>query len=147
MSIENDAPDFRERVNHEWYMLGAHQGLFITSKPQFLIAVRDVENDRPDMAWWARVQLQTDWDFAGSGAEAGVTGYSWGRPEFIMLSLNGNVVVQGSQGQKWTDIVCLRDAYHITPLREMGMKLSEDASIPEETRGALSRWLEHTAAR
>ncbi|MFI9255998.1 hypothetical protein [Streptomyces sp. NPDC053069] len=143
-SIENDAEDFQERVNHEWYMLCAHQGLFDTGDPQFLIAVRDVPHNRPDTAWWARVMLQPDWDLAGAGAEARVTGCGWGNPEFVMLSLDGNLIVQGSQGQEWTDIVCLRDAHRISSFRETGAKLANDKSIPEQTRYAMARWLENT---
>ncbi|MEU7306253.1 hypothetical protein [Streptomyces sp. NPDC007206] len=144
-SIENEAPDFRERVNHEWYMPCAHQGLFAARDPQFLIAVSNTEAKRPNTSWWARVALQTEWDLAGTGAELGVTGCGWRHPEFVMLSTDGNLIVQGTQGQAWTDIVCLREAHRIPPFREMGVKLTKDKSIPEETRDAVDRWLKATA--
>ncbi|MFI1766025.1 hypothetical protein ACH41H_28745 [Streptomyces sp. NPDC020800] len=144
MSIENDDPDFQQRVNHEWYMLCAHQGLFDTQNPQFLIAVRD-ESDQAGVAWWARVALQMDWDFAGAGAEARVSGCGWGHPEFVMLSIDGRVVVRGSQGEKWTDVVCVQDPHHIPSFRRLGVTLSESKSTPQETRDALARWLEHTS--
>ncbi|MFS4098027.1 hypothetical protein [Streptomyces sp. AF1A] len=145
VSIENDAPDFRERMNHEWYMLSAHQGLFAREHPQFLIAVRDVEDDHPNTSWWARVALEAEWDFAGAGAEARVTGCGWGHPEFVMLSIDGNVIVRGSQGQDWMDIVCLREPHRIPSLRKLGAKFAESNTITDQTRNALIRWLKSTS--
>ncbi|MFF7751331.1 Imm50 family immunity protein [Streptomyces sp. NPDC007971] len=145
VSVENDAPDFQQRVNHEWYMLCAHQGLFDPKSPQFLIAVRDTENDHAGAARWARVALQMDWDFAGAGAEARVTGCGWGHPEFVMLSLDGNVIARGSQGQEWTDFVCLKNPHRVPSLRALGARLAESRSTSQATRDALARWLEHTS--
>ncbi|MES4903245.1 MULTISPECIES: hypothetical protein [unclassified Streptomyces] len=145
-SVESDAPDFRERVNHEWYMLAADQGLFQRQNPEFLLAVAGREPEH-GASWWARVALRAEWDLAGAGAAAHVTGCGWGHPEFVMLSLDGDVIVRGSQGQKWTDFVCLRNPHHIRSLREMGAHMTESSSIPQETREAITRWLDHTSGR
>lgn len=144
-SVENDAPDFQERVNHEWYMLCSHRGLFPRQDPQFLIAVQYGAEESSRESWWARVALRTEWDLAGAGAAAQVTGCGWGHPEFVMLSLDGNVIVRGSQGQIWTDFVCLRDPHRIPSFRNMGASLIESKSIPAGTHDAVIRWLEHTA--
>ncbi|WP_330337724.1 hypothetical protein [Streptomyces sp. NBC_00557] len=126
-------------------MLCSDQGFFAAGDPQFLIAVRDLEARHSNTSWWAHVALQTEWDLAGTGAQLGVTGYGWGHPEFVMLSTDGNTIIQGSQGQVWTDIVCLREAHRIQSFRETGVKLAKDKSIPEETRDAVDRWLNATS--
>ncbi|MEV0975783.1 hypothetical protein [Streptomyces sp. NPDC049915] len=144
VSVENNAQDFQQRVNHEWYMLSAHQGLFETGRPEFLLAVPDP--DRHGDTWWARVALGAEWDLAGSGAAAHVTGHGWGHPEFLMLSRTGDVVVQGTQGQEWTDVVALRNPHRISSFRAMGVSLLENTSITPPTREAVERWLAWTAA-
>ncbi|OMI40910.1 hypothetical protein SPAR_03601 [Streptomyces sparsogenes DSM 40356] len=143
-SVESDAPDFQERFNHEWYMLAADQGLFSREDPQFLFASAEPESGH-GASWWARVALRAEWDLAGAGAAAQVTGCGWGHPEFVMLSLDGNVIVRGSQGEKWTDVVCLRNPHRIRSLREMGARMTDSGSIPRETREAIARWLAHAA--
>lgn len=150
-SVESDAPDLRERFNHEWYMLAADQGLFSRENPEFLLAVAVAVEDEGGesehrASWWARVALRAEWDLAGAGAAAQVTGCGWGHPEFVMLSLDGNVIVRGSQGERWTDVVCLRDPHRIRSLREMGARMTDSRSIPRETREAIARWLAHAAA-
>ncbi|WP_244950495.1 hypothetical protein [Streptomyces griseofuscus] len=145
-SVENDAPDYQERVNHEWYMLSASQGLFNRADPKFLVAVSSLPEEESRFSWWAHVALASDWDFSGAGAEARVTGHGWGNPEFAMLSTDGNVIVQASRGQKWTDIVCLKNPQRIRSLRDTGAKLSTSTSVPEGTREAIRRWLDHTSS-
>lgn len=143
VSVENHAEDFRQRVNHEWYMLSADRGLFETRDPEFLLAVRD-PGQRGD-SWWARVALQSEWDLAGSGAEARVTGLGWGHPEFLMLSCTGDVLVQGTQGEQWTDIIALQNPHRIPSFRAMGVSLLGNESIAPAAREAVERWLDRTA--
>ncbi|MEU9522520.1 hypothetical protein [Streptomyces sp. NPDC048224] len=143
VSVENEAPDFGERLNHEWYMLCAQQGLFAVDDPQFLLAVAE-GTEASGESWWARVRLRSEWDFGGAGAAAMVTGRGHGHPEFVMLSLDGTLVVRGSQGQEWTDIVCLENPHEVPAFRELGAQLTASGLTPARTRAALSRWLEVT---
>lgn len=145
VSVENDAPDFREQFNHGWYMLCADQGLFDRMRPQFYIAVPILSHEFPGALWWAQVQLQTEWDLAGAGAETHVTGRGWGYPEFVMLSLDGDLVVQGARGEVWTDVVCLHRPQHIQSFRDMALQLADGRSTSSWTRSSATHWLEHTA--
>jgi hypothetical protein len=151
VSVENGAEDFRERVNHEWYLLCAGRGLFDREDPRFFVAAATTmttsgqDGDTQQVSWWAEVALRSEWDLAGAGAEAQVTGRGLGHPDFVMLSLDGTVIVRGSQGQKWTDIVCLQHAEQVSSFREMGVSMTRNEAIPSRTREALTRWLDHTA--
>ncbi|ATL31596.1 hypothetical protein [Streptomyces formicae] len=144
VSVESDAPDLRERVNHEWYMLSADQGLFQPDAPEFLLAVGDREATHPDSLRWARVALTVDCDLAGAGAEAGVTGRGAGHVDFAMLSLDGTVLVRGAKGEEWTDCVLLRNPHDLPSLRDLGTRMAASPETPRGTRDALERWLEHT---
>ncbi|QEU97187.1 hypothetical protein CP970_08235 [Streptomyces kanamyceticus] len=146
MSVESDAPDLRERLNHEWYMLSADQGLFQPDAPEFLLAVGDGGTAHPDSLRWARVALTVDCDLAGAGAEAGVTGRGTGHPDFAMLSLDGTVLVRGAKGEEWTDCVLLRNPHRLPSLRELGTRMAASPETPQATRDALERWLSHTWA-
>ncbi|MFH9012972.1 hypothetical protein ACH4C6_16470 [Streptomyces sp. NPDC017943] len=82
-------PRLRERANADWYRLSVEGGLFSGTDRRFLLALGPGE-DRP--ARWFCVELQREWDVMGEGA-AGLLGSAPCRPEFRMLSLDGNVLV------------------------------------------------------
>ncbi|MEU6994514.1 hypothetical protein ABZ953_28135 [Streptomyces sp. NPDC046465] len=134
VSVESDDPDLRESVNHQWYMLGADQGLFQRDAPEFLLAVGDGESATApsDSLRWARVALTVDSDIAG-------------HLDFAMLSLDGNVVVRGVAGEKWTDCVLLKAPHRFPALRELGTRMAASPETRQGTREALQRWLEHTS--
>lgn len=81
-------------------------GPFDREDPRFFVAAATTmttsgqDGDTQQVSWWAEVSLRSEWDLAGAGAEAQVTGRGLGHPDFVMLSLDGTVIVRGSQGQK-----------------------------------------------
>ncbi|MFJ7591246.1 hypothetical protein ACIQZO_28490 [Streptomyces sp. NPDC097617] len=81
-------PLLHERANADWYRLAVEGGLFSEADRRFLLPHSPVEG-RP--GGWLCVELQDDWDIMGKGA-AGPLGSAPLRPEFRMLSLDGNVL-------------------------------------------------------
>ncbi|MFC8129030.1 hypothetical protein [Streptomyces sp. NPDC057302] len=144
VSLRIGLPDLPERVNAEWYGLSTEQGLFSAAAPEFLLSVPGNVAESPHGLWWARVTLEAEWDLAGAGAAAGVTGSGWGYPEFVMLSVAGDVIVRGSTGEEYTDCVALRDPQRIRTLRDLGADMAHWPHLPKPARDAVSRWLEHT---
>ncbi|WP_367044198.1 hypothetical protein [Streptomyces sp. Je 1-332] len=144
VGLENVAPNLVESFNGEWHRLCLSEGLFPSSKPEFLLAVNEGKSDPSNALWWARVALETEWDLAGAGAAAGVTGNGQGRPEFVMLSGDGNVIARGSTGEQYTDCVLLRNPHRVQKIRELGADMAHWTDLPLSTRDAVARWLEHT---
>ncbi|ORT53681.1 hypothetical protein [Streptomyces sp. CB03238] len=81
-------PQLHEKANADWYRLSVEGGLFSETDRRFLLALSP-EEDR--LSRWFCVELQSEWDIMGKGA-AGLLGSAPYRPEFSMLSLDGNVL-------------------------------------------------------
>ncbi|MGZ9932476.1 hypothetical protein ACXNSR_21695 [Streptomyces sp. NC-S4] len=81
-------PLLHERANADWYRLAVEGGLFAEADRRFLLARSPVEGGH---SRWQCVELQDGWDIMGRGA-AGPLGSAPLRPEFRMLSLDGNVL-------------------------------------------------------
>ncbi|MFC8125241.1 hypothetical protein [Streptomyces sp. NPDC057302] len=144
IGLENDLPDLQKKANAEWYRLSTGEGLFSAAAPEFLLSVTDSAGESPHSLWWARVTLDAEWDLAGAGAAAGVTGAGWGHPEFVMLSVDGNVIARVSTGQEYTDCILLKNPHHIQTLRDFGADMAHWSHLPKSTRDAVARWLENT---
>ncbi|MFB6511710.1 hypothetical protein ACFCW4_26195 [Streptomyces virginiae] len=81
-------PLLHEKANADWYRLAVEGGLFSEADRRFLLPHKPVEGGP---VRWCCVELQDDWDIMGKGA-AGLLGSAPLRPEFRMLSLDGNVL-------------------------------------------------------
>ncbi|MFG3494567.1 hypothetical protein [Streptomyces sp. NPDC047928] len=81
-------PLLHEKANADWYRLSVEGGLFSETDRRFLLALSPDENSP---SRWFCVELQSEWDIMGKGA-AGLLGSAPCRPEFSMLSLDGNVL-------------------------------------------------------
>lgn len=81
-------PLLHERANADWYRLAVEGGLFSEADRRFLLPHSPAEGG---LGRWRCVELQDDWDIMGRGA-AGLLGSAPLRPEFSMLSLDGNVL-------------------------------------------------------
>ncbi|MEV8016796.1 hypothetical protein AB0O76_10695 [Streptomyces sp. NPDC086554] len=145
VGLENGLPDLQATANSEWYRLAMNEGLFPADDPEFLLSVSAGDPESPRVLWWARVALEAEWDLAGAGAASRVTGNGWGHPEFVMLSVDGDVVARGSTGEEYTDLVFLRDPHRIQSIRNFGADMAHWPDLPKATRDAVARWLEHTA--
>ncbi|MDH6119508.1 hypothetical protein ABH930_004265 [Kitasatospora sp. GAS204A] len=146
-SVESGDPQLIEKVNSEWYRISSGGGLFGVENPEFLVAVNRFGDTLPRVWWWAKVKLADRWDIAGDGAASGILGNGPGHPAFVMLSLDGNVVVRGDRGEEWVDCVLLRNPQRVGMLRQHGQWLVERPRTDEFTRAALERWLSSTEER
>ncbi|MET9935620.1 hypothetical protein [Streptomyces sp. NPDC006324] len=79
-------------TNADWYRLAVEGGLFSETDRRFLLAWAPEESE---WARWICVELQSEWDIMGAGA-AGPLGSAACRPEFRMLSLDGNVLLSAT---------------------------------------------------
>lgn len=86
--LDIDDPLLHEKANADWYRLSVEGGLFSETDRRFLLALNP-EDDGPTR--WFCVELQSEWDIMGKGAD-GLLGSAPCRPEFRMLSLDGNVL-------------------------------------------------------
>ena len=81
VAVADDHPDLVAELNAQWYRLASETGI-VGGDGVFLIAVSGAGSGS-----WTRVRLTDGWDLAG------VLGARPGQPEFLTLSLDGDVMV------------------------------------------------------
>ncbi|MGW7319289.1 hypothetical protein [Streptomyces sp. NPDC054854] len=136
-------PQLQQKANADWYRLSVEGGLFTETDRRFLLALRPGQ-DRP--ARWFCVELQNEWDIMGKGA-AGLLGSAPCRPEFSMLSLNGNVLCFATTWQHDISTSVLTSPHRSQVLRRFaewvaGGAMDEPHEPPLST--TVRRWLERT---
>ncbi|MFF4493911.1 hypothetical protein [Streptomyces sp. NPDC001546] len=138
--VDLDDPRVQEKANSEWYRLALRGGLFGEVGSQFLVAVKRAGSDSPQW-WWARVELLDEWDIVGAGASSGILGSGPCRPSFVMLSLDGGVILRCDVGQASIDFSVVREPHHAQTLRQHGEWMAESPRVDEFTRAAIRNWL------
>ena len=136
-----DLPDLRDRANDEWLRLSLEGGLFSVLDREFYLAVDRAELGDVRSWWWARVMLMESWDIMGLGAE-GPLGNGFCRPGFVMISLDGNVILRGDTWQTEIGCVIVRDPCNAEPFRQHGAWMVERSRSPDWERTAIRRWME-----
>lgn len=139
-AVDLDDPRVREKANAEWYRLAQDGGLLAGVGSQFLVAVNRTERDSPQW-WWVRVELLNEWDIVGAGAASRILGNGPCLPSFVMLSLDGNVILRCDVGQMSIDFSMVREPHHAQTLRQHGEWMVEWPRTDEFTRAATRRWL------
>ncbi|GAA2777828.1 hypothetical protein [Streptomyces showdoensis] len=138
-------PDLHENANADWYRLAVEGGLFSETDRRFLIAI----NPGPDrLARWHCVELQSEWDLMGKGA-AGLLGSAPCRPEFAMLSLDGNVLCFATTWEHAISTSVLKAPHRSQVLRRWAEALTDgsmdDMGDPDQPplSVAARRWLDN----
>ncbi|MEX2973644.1 hypothetical protein [Streptomyces sp. C184] len=144
--LPSDHPRLLEVANSGWYRLSRDGGLFAADDPEFLLAVNCAEPDEPRVWWWARVSLSDRWDIVGAGAGTEILGNGSGRPAFVMLSLDGNVIVRAQQGENSTEFVLVREPHRVQFFRQHGEWMAGRPRTGTFVRTAIERWLAATSA-
>ncbi|GKQ37235.1 hypothetical protein [Streptomyces sp. A012304] len=128
-------PRLREKANADWYRLSVERGLFRPEDPRFHLA--------SDIEPWICVELRGPWDIMGEGA-AGPLGSAFCRPEFRMLSLDGNVLVGGTTSQFSIGTVVVTEPHRAKELRDFAEHAAESeyAVWSARDKAAARRWLE-----
>ncbi|GAA3681645.1 hypothetical protein GCM10022267_80540 [Lentzea roselyniae] len=140
--VAYDDPQRVAKLNAAWMRMCTDAGLFDNSH-RFLVGVKIEESDDEDPVWWwAEVALMDSWDLAGAGAATGVLGTGAGYPAFVMLSLDGNVVVRAAREQGGVGIGVHRCPNRMPVLRSHGEWMADWPDSPEFTRNAIRRWLD-----
>jgi hypothetical protein len=136
--VGTDVPGFITRANEGWFELSRKGRLFGDDR-EFLVAVEILEDDW----WWAHVKLAESWDIMGAGSAAAL-GTGFGEPEFVMLSLAGDVIVCGTAGGFMIGAVLVNDFQDLTGLRELAHWKASWPGASQQERIAARRWLEST---
>ncbi|MET9579642.1 hypothetical protein [Streptomyces massasporeus] len=134
-------PRLLEKANADWYRLSVEGGLFSETNRRFLLALRPEEN-RPHR--WFCVELQSEWDIMGKGA-AGPLGSAPCRPEFRMLSLDGNVLCFATTWEHDISTSVLTTPHRSQVLRRWAEAVAEGTmDEPDESPVSLAarRWLD-----
>lgn len=134
--IERDAPDFVATANKGWFDLSREGGLFGDDR-EFLVAVEVQGGD----FWWARVRLDESWDVVGAGS-ADALGIGFGAPEFVMLSVSGDVIVAGRTGDSSVGTVLVTGFSDVVGLCEHAEWKAGWQGTPQQEKAAIRRWLE-----
>ncbi|MBS2547743.1 hypothetical protein KGQ19_12785 [Catenulispora sp. NL8] len=135
-AVELEAPDLVAQANSGWYQLASEGGLFGTDR-EFLVAV-----EQTGEWWWAHVRLAQSWDVMGRGA-ASILGRGQGHPGFVMLSLDGSVIVVGNVSQSSVGSTLARDPSRNAGLREFAPQLADFPDVSEQEKAAIGRWLQN----
>ncbi|MEU4359795.1 hypothetical protein [Streptomyces virginiae] len=139
--VDLQDPLLHEKGNADWYRLSVAHGLFEEDDPTFFIALQQPDAESPSR--WTCVTLRDPWDMMGKGA-AGILGSGHGRPEFLALSRDGNVLCCGSTSQSSIGTVVVTSPERQEVLQRFARYLSiADVGYPE-SRAAAKRWLEST---
>ncbi|WP_433236452.1 hypothetical protein [Actinomadura nitritigenes] len=139
-----DDLQFLSKANCAWYEMSANSGLFDGGK--FFVAVKHAVAGETQMWKWAEVGLADQWDIMGEGASR-ILGTGSGRPGFIMLSLDGNVIVRGDTWEQLIDCVLIRAPQRIQEFRRHAAWVRDRPRIEPKERVAIERWLSLDAAR
>ncbi|MFI6033092.1 hypothetical protein ACIBBD_02695 [Streptomyces sp. NPDC051315] len=133
-SADVDDPELHRKANADWYRLAVEEGLFRAEDPRFFLATGSS---------WVCVELRPDWDVMGEGA-AGPLGSAPCRPEFRMLSLDGNVLLGATTGQSSIDTVVVKEPHRSHVLRKFaaGVAESESGLCGPREKAAARLWLD-----
>ncbi|WP_143631324.1 MULTISPECIES: hypothetical protein [Streptomyces] len=139
-AVDLDDPRLLEKANSEWYRLALRSGLFSKADSRFLVAVDFADSELPQW-WWVRVELLDEWDIIGAGAASGVLGNDFCRPAFVMLSLDGGVILRCDVGELRIDFAVVREPHRARTLLGHGQWMVESPIVDEFSRAAARRWL------
>lgn len=134
-TVEIGSADLVERANKGWYKLATEGGL-VGADREFLVGV-----ERSGEWWWARVRLADSWDVMGRGS-AGILGNGEGCPGFVMMSLDGDVIMLGDVWQTEIGVVLVRHTSTNEGLRQYASQKAGSPLTPEYEKAAIRRWLQ-----
>ncbi|MFI5733906.1 hypothetical protein ACIA49_27580 [Kribbella sp. NPDC051587] len=138
-AVALDDPELRAKANATWYQLASRARLFDSVDKRFLTAIKSDDEGRG--LWWAVVELRDVWDIVGAGAASQLFGYRENRPAFVMISVDGNVVLRCDVGEVSIDFSVVPDARRAPTLLRRARRIVETASGDDGTRSAAERWL------
>jgi hypothetical protein len=98
ITVGLDDPDLIRKTNSAWLWIAEETGLLAESRQFFVGIDKAPEGEAAELFWW-KVRLAEDWDLVGIGSATRVLGSGYGRPGFVMLSSDGEIIVAGTVWQ------------------------------------------------
>ncbi|MBY8845583.1 hypothetical protein [Streptomyces sp. SP2-10] len=128
-------------ANSSWFDLASESGLFSGPNREFLLGVDLADNDSASILRWAKVELMEDWDIMGGGADGGMLGSGAGKPEFVMMSTSGEVVLRGTTWEDAIGVLAVPMPDRVKLIRDYAGRLSSNSKSDFHERRSASEWL------
>jgi hypothetical protein len=138
--VDKNDPELVVKANQGWYRLAEQHGLF-TEDRLFLLGVDFAGPDAGPLLRWVTVKLGPDWDVMGAGAASGVLGSGVGMPEFVMLRLDGSVIVRGTTWQRSIGSLVLPNPRGVPVIASYVERLLANPATSPSDRRAAAHWL------
>ncbi|MGW6448654.1 hypothetical protein [Lentzea sp. NPDC055074] len=133
-------PQLVEKANEAWYRTSRGVGL-LADEGRFLVSFEQDRIGWPGARWWAEVELTGQWDVMGRGAASGMLGRGRGRPLFVAMSLDGNVLVGSDHGETDLQVVAVRHPERIAYLRGRAEFMLGRDHVDDFVKAGIRRWL------
>ncbi|MDT0345854.1 hypothetical protein [Streptomyces litchfieldiae] len=137
--VDEENPGLVDAANEGWFALAREHGLFDPTEREFLLGVPTTEED----AEWRRAKLLDTWDLFGAGAATGLLGSAAGRPEFVMSSLDGRAVMQGTTYHHGVTSIAMSELWRVPTVRAHMERIVAQVAQPNRRDGAA--WYPATA--
>lgn len=145
-TVAIDDPDLIRKSNEGWFEL-ANQGALFDENREFLLALNfeeilsaEADESIGDVGW-VRVRLSDRWDIMGTGAATGLLGWGPGRPGFIMLALDGKVVLEGTTWNNSIGSLIVPNPGRAHAIRNYVILSATDPKTGERQRLEAIEWL------
>ncbi|MEU9992858.1 hypothetical protein AB0E10_39975 [Streptomyces sp. NPDC048045] len=133
--------DVVSNANLSWFGLATESGLFGGPNREFLLGVDLADDESASILRWAKVELMEDWDIMGGGAAGGILGSGVGKPEFVMMSTNGEVVLRGTTWEDAIGVLAVPMPDRVKLIRDYAERLASNPRSDFHERRSASEWL------
>ncbi|MFJ4672749.1 hypothetical protein [Kitasatospora purpeofusca] len=113
IKVDYNSPDPLEEVNRAWFAQATRFGL-LGETGEFLLLVNMHDDPYDADPRGARVRLGADWNVAGDRPTT-INGPTW--DGLITMSVNGDVIVEGSTGQREMDVLAVPNPHKASAIR------------------------------
>ncbi|MEU1625329.1 hypothetical protein ABZ746_08340 [Streptomyces sp. NPDC020096] len=133
--------DIVSNANLSWFSLASEIGLFSEPNGEFLLGVDLADDKSTPILRWAKVELMDSWDIMGAGAANGILGSGVGRPEFVMMSTNGGVVMRGTTWEDGIGVLVVPAPHRVKLMRDYVERLASNPRADLHERRSASEWI------
>lgn len=139
--VDREDPHLQEKANSAWVQLASDSGLFGDENGEFLLGVDWAEQGEAPVLRWSRVQLMDEWDVMGAGMKSGLLGARPLHPEFVMMSLDGKVVLRGTTWGKGIGLLTVSNVDRVPMIKSYVERLAANPRTSEYERTMAQGWL------
>jgi hypothetical protein len=139
-TVNRDDPELIEKANAVWLRLAVDSG-FMGEEREFLVGIDCSDEESAPILCWARVRLSDNWDIVGNGAASGVLGSAAGVPEFVMLSVDGNIILRGTTWKDSIGVLVVPNPHMIPIIRDYVKRRNANPCTSDRERAEGEAWL------